>query len=112
MRTLLAVIAGLLVAGCDSSSCPSPVQYEVVRMAPGPGVFENAHMNCSPDARMWTDFTNPDAPRWVNGRPDGIVHCEWRCVSYACKDQQDVRVDYDPASGEVVAVVNAESACD
>lgn len=55
---------------------------------------------CPPEAASW----------WTYGatRAEEVMHCEWRCVSYACADGQDVRIDYDTAA-DIVAIVSGPS---
>jgi hypothetical protein len=112
-RTILAV-AAVLVMGCATgetgsylygrpdpdaaaldSSCPTPAA--VTRVQTFDAVYLDQHATCPPDVAVWWTY-----------EPEPIMHCEWRCVSYACAAGQDVRIDF-AADSHVVAIVSGPS---
>lgn len=116
-RTILAVVA-VLAVGCSSGSpdaawpwndaatlstaCPTPARVirDVARTrdASGAVVVSDPYANCPADASSWWTYD-----------PTPVFHCEWRCVNYACATGQDVRIDYDGDSADIVAIVSGAS---
>jgi hypothetical protein len=77
------------------TSCPTPAA--VTRPYTFDAVYLDQHATCPPDVASWWTYD-----------PEPIMHCEWRCVSYACAAGQDVRIDF--VGPRVVAIVSGPSA--
>lgn len=124
-KTIMAIAAAVMMAGCGGgsgsetepffrygepapdaasidSSCTTPARVVRERIWDGSTPYLDEMAVCPPDAFGWVTYD--DARRPV------AFHCEWRCVSYACAEGQDVRIDYDPGDAHVVAVVSGASA--